>query len=110
MAFINIYSKIKFVPKFQQIFCDAVKGINAEDLPLEKGETPDDLIRKLTPVIFDPTVFPKRTNQADGVDLLLTSAVNFYEGVTQAEAEEFYDRMKNPNDSTPVSYGLNSKL
>jgi dipeptidyl-peptidase-3 len=105
------YSEDKFVPKFSaDFFADAVKGINAEDLPLEKGETPDDLIRKLTPVIFDPTVFPKRTNQADGVDLLLTSAVNFYEGVTQAEAEEFYDRMKNPNDSTPVSYGLNSKL
>jgi dipeptidyl-peptidase-3 len=105
------YSEDKFVPKFSAaFFADAVKGINAEDLPLEKGETPDDLIRKLTPVIFDPTVFPKRTNQADGVDLLLTSAVNFYEGVTQAEAEEFYDRMKNPNDSTPVSYGLNSKL
>jgi len=105
------YSEDKFVPKFSaDFFADAVKGINAEDLPLEKGETPDDLIRKLTPVIFDPTVFPKRTNQADGVDLLLTSAVNFYEGVTQAEAEEFYGRMKNPNDSTPVSYGLNSKL
>ena len=105
------YSEDKFVPKFSaDFFADAVKGINAEDLPLEKGETPDDLILKLTPVIFDPTVFPKRTNQADGVDLLLTSAVNFYEGVTQAEAEEFYDRMKNPNDSTPVSYGLNSKL
>jgi dipeptidyl-peptidase-3 len=105
------YSEDKFVPKFSAaFFADAVKGINAEDLPLEKGETPDDLILKLTPVIFDPTVFPKRTNQADGVDLLLTSAVNFYEGVTQAEAEEFYDRMKNPNDSTPVSYGLNSKL
>jgi len=105
------YSEDKFVSKFSAaFFADAVKGINAEDLPLEKGETPDDLILKLTPVIFDPTVFPKRTNQADGVDLLLTSAVNFYEGVTQAEAEEFYDRMKNPNDSTPVSYGLNSKL
>ena len=105
------YSQDKFVPKFSApFFAQAVKSIDAEVLPLEKGETPDDLIRKLTPVIFDPTVFPKRTNQADGVDLLLTSAVNFYEGVTQAEAEEFYDRMKNPNDSTPISYGLNSKL
>ncbi|HPQ12835.1 MAG TPA: dihydrofolate reductase [Paludibacteraceae bacterium] len=105
------YSQDKFVPKFSAtFFAQAVKSIDAEVLPLEKGETPDDLIRKLTPVIFDPTVFPKRTNQADGVDLLLTSAVNFYEGVTQAEAEEFYDRMRNPNDSTPISYGLNSKL
>ncbi len=86
------YSEDKFVPKFSAaFFADAVKGINAEDLPLEKGETPDDLICKLTPVIFDPTVFPKRTNQADGVDLLLTSAVNFLK-FTQAEAKIYDER------------------
>jgi dipeptidyl-peptidase-3 len=60
--------------------------------------------------MFDPNIMPKRMNQAAGVDLIKTSAVNFYEGVTQKEVENFYNKMKNPNDATPVSYGLNSKV
>lgn len=105
------YSEDKFTPEFSAAyFADAVKSIDPAKLPLQQGETVDQLIAKLSPVIFDPTVYPKRTNQADGVDLILTSANNYYEGVTQQEAEDFYANMKNPNDSTPVSYGLNSKL
>ena len=105
------YSEDKFTPEFSAAyFADAVKSIDPAKLPLQQGETVDQLIAKLSPVIFDPTVYPKRTNQADGVDLILTSANNYYEGVTQQEAEDFYAKMKNPNDSTPVSYGLNSKL
>ena len=105
------YSEDKFTPEFSAAyFADAVKSIDTAKLPLQKGETVDQLIAKLSPVLFDPTVYPKRTNQADGVDLILTSANNYYEGVTQQEAEDFYANMKNPNDSTPVSYGLNSKL
>ena len=105
------YSEDKFTPEFSAAyFADAVKSIDPAKLPLQQGESVDQLIAKLSPVIFDPTVYPKRTNQADGVDLILTSANNYYEGVTQQEAEDFYAKMKIPNDSTPVSYGLNSKL
>ena len=80
-----------------------------EKLPLNGG-TVDDLLATLVPVIFDPNILPKRTNQAAGVDLLQTSACNYYDGVTQLEAENFYAKMKNPNDAEPISYGLNSKL
>ena len=106
------YSEDKFTPDFsEKFFTEAVKSIDADKLPLENGETCKKLIDKLIPVIFDPTVYPKRTNQAEGVDLIKTSANNYYgAGITQAEVEIFYGKMKNPNDSTPVSYGLNSKL
>lgn len=83
---------------------------DAKLLPLEKGQTADQLCAELFPVIFDPAVMPKRVNQADGEDLVLTSACNYYDGVTQKEAERFYSDMKDPKDETPVSYGLNSRL
>ncbi|HEY5589702.1 MAG TPA: dihydrofolate reductase [Paludibacter sp.] len=106
------YSEDKFVPEFsEKFFAEAVKSIDPSKLPLSEGETVGALITKLTPIIFDPTIYPKRTNQAEGVDLIKTSANNYYgDGVTQAEVEAFYAKMKNPNDSTPISYGLNSKL
>ena len=105
------YSGDKFVPEFsQEFFAEAVKSLDPKLLPLMEGETPEALIEKLTPVIFNPSTYAKRTNLAAGQDLLLTSACNYYEGVTQAEAEAFYGAMKNPNDTTPISYGLNSKL
>lgn len=105
------YSGDKFVPEFsQEFFAEAAKSLDPKLLPLMEGETPEALIEKLTPVIFDPSTYAKRTNLAAGQDLLLTSACNYYEGVTQAEAEAFYGAMKNPNDTTPISYGLNSKL
>ena len=105
------YSEDKMMPEFSEaFFSKAVKSIKPTLLPLQKGETVNQLIAKLTPILFDPKVMPKRTNQADGEDLILTSANNYYEGVTQKEAEEFYAKMKNPDDSTPISYGLNSKL
>jgi dipeptidyl-peptidase-3 len=105
------YSMDKFSTEFSaSYFAEAVKSIDSSKLPLTKGETVDMLISKLTPVLFDPKLYPKRTNQAQGVDLIKTSASNYYEGVSQAEVEAFYGKMKNPADSTPVSYGLNSKL
>jgi len=105
------YSEDKFIPDFtSSYFAKVVKSIDPLKLPLAKDESVEKLITKLTPVIFDPKVYPKRTNQAEGVDLIKTSANNYYEGVTQPEVEAFYGKMKNPNDSTPVSYGLNSKL
>ncbi len=107
------YSSDKFVPKFsQEFFAEAVKSVDANKLPLREGETVEAMIANLTPIIFDPTVMPKRTNQADGQDVVVTSAGNYYSGVTQAEAEAFYARMKanDPNKNTPISYGLNSRL
>ena len=70
----------------------------------------EQLYEEVAPVIFDPKVMPKRVNQAAGEDLVLTSACNYYDGVTQQEAEAFYSAMKDPKDETPVSYGLNSRL
>lgn len=108
------YSEDKFTPEFSKaFFADAIKSIDAGKFKnvLQTGETVDNLIDKLTPIIFDPTVMPKRTNQAEGADLIQTSSVNYYgEGITQAEVEAFYGTMKNPSDLRPISYGLNSKL
>lgn len=106
------YSEDKFAPDFSKdFFAKAVLSIDAAKLPLEQGETAQQLVDKLTPVIFDPTLYPKRTNQADGVDLIQTSGNNYYgDGVTQKEVEDFYGKMKDPNDPRPISYGLNSKL
>ena len=105
------YSSDKILPAFsQEFFAEAVKSVDAAKLPLREGETVEQLIATLTPIMFDPTVMPKRTNQADGEDVVATSAGNYYDGVTQAEAEAFYAAMKDPNDATPISYGLNSRL
>ena len=106
------YSEDKFAPQFTAAyFKKVVKSIPPSKLPLSKGETVDALVTKLTPILFDPTIYPKRTNQAEGVDLIKTSANNYYgDNVSQAEVEAFYGKMKDPNDNTPVSYGLNSKL
>ena len=105
------YGCDKFVPGFsQEFFVDAVKSLDPKKLPLTEGATVDDLLNTLVPVIFDPTVMPKRVNQAAGEDLIATSACNYYDGVTQAEAEAFYSNMKDPKDETPISYGLNSRL
>ena len=101
------YGTEKFVPNFSQEFLkQAVLGIDAKLLPLAKGQTAEQLCAELFPVIFDPTVMPKRVNQADGEDLVLTSACNYYDGVTQKEAESFYSALKDPKDETPVSYWL----
>lgn len=105
------YSMDKFTPEFTQKFFDAqVRKIDAKKLPLAKGQSVSAFLKVIDPVIFDPTVMAKRVNQADGVDLILTSANNMYEGVTQKEVEDFYNKMKDPNDPTPVSYGLNARL
>ena len=105
------YSTDKFVPGFgQEFFEKAVKSVDTRYLPLQKGETVNQLLANISPVIFDPTIDAKRVNQAEGEDLVLTSAGNYYDGVIQAEAEAFYNKMKNPNDLRPVSYGLNSRL
>lgn len=105
------YGCEKFVPGFTPEFLkSALENMDLQKLPIEKGQTLSQLCDEIFPVIFDPKVMPKRVNQADGEDLVETSACNYYEGVTQKEAEDFYNAMKDPNDSTPVSYGLNSRL
>ena len=105
------YGSEKFVPGFApEFFKEAVLSVDVSTLPLAEGQTAEQLCDELSSVIFDPTVMPKRVNQAAGEDLVLTSACNYYDGVTQKEAEDFYNAMKDPKDETPVSYGLNSRL
>lgn len=105
------YAADKFVPGFTpEFFKSALQSVDVSTLPLAEGETLETLCDEVFPVIFDPKVMPKRVNQADGEDLVLTSAANYYAGVTQKEAEAFYAKMKNPNDTTPVMFGMNSRL
>jgi dipeptidyl-peptidase-3 len=105
------YSEDKFIPAFTENFLKSeIMLLNDTLLPLQAGESKESFIQNIFPIIFNPDVFSKRTNQANGVDLILTSSVNFYEGVNQSEVEDFYAKMVNPNDLTPISYGLNSKL
>ena len=105
------YGCEKFVPGFTpEFFRQALLSVDAATLPLAEGQTVEQLYEEVAPVIFDPKVMPKRVNQAAGEDLVLTSACNYYDGVTQQEAEAFYSAMKDPKDETPVSYGLNSRL
>ena len=105
------YGCEKFTPGFTpDFFRKAVQSVDASALPLAGGQTVEQLCEEVFPVIFDPGVMPKRVNQAAGEDLVLTSACNYYEGVTQKEAEDFYNALKDPKDETPVSYGLNSRL
>ena len=105
------YSEDKILPKFsKEYFTTIVKSVDPGRMPFRDGMAADETLTEIVPVMFDPNIMPKRMNQAAGVDLIKTSAVNFYEGVTQKEVENFYNKMKNPNDATPVSYGLNSKV
>jgi dipeptidyl-peptidase-3 len=106
------YGNDKFVPTFTSEFLkQAILDIDASKLPLDEGQTAEELYEQIFPVIFDANVMPKRVNQADGEDLVVTSAANYYAGgVTQEEAEAFYNAKKNPNMETPISYGLNSRL
>jgi len=105
------YSEDKFSPQFPEAFLkEAVLAIDSAKLPLSGNESVDAFIQRIFPVIFDPNLFAKRSNQEDGVDLIQTSSNNFYEGVTQAEVEAFYKKMADPADLQPVPYGLNSKV
>jgi len=107
------YGCEKFVPGFSRVWlADALMKCDAKKLPLRSGESVCEMAHELLPIIFDPDVMAKRVNKADGEDLVMTSACNFYDGVTQQEAEDFYNQMKarNKDDREPVSYGLNSTL
>lgn len=105
------YGCEKFQPMFTRaFFIEAVKASDCSLLPIVTGMTVDELIEELVPVIFDPEVLPKRVNKAEGQDLILTSACNYYEGVTQEEVEQFYDSKKRNAGSHAPSFGLNSRL
>lgn len=101
------YGCEKFEPGFtQEYFEQLVRGIPADKLPMAA----DELLGTICPVIFNPDILPKRVNKASGEDLVKTSACNFYQGVTQQEAEEYYKALKSQAGSQPPSFGLNSTL
>lgn len=106
------YSTDKFSPEFSETFFkEQVNALPENLLPLNPGETRAQLIATLSPVIFDPTVMPKRVNQDGSGDVVANSASNLYgEGVTQAEVEAYYASLKDPNDPEPISYGLNARV
>lgn len=105
------YSNAKIVPEFtSEYFKTLVEGCEKDKLPLQKDESIEALIKKLTPIIFDPSVAAKKVNQNSDEDMVVNSATNFYEGVTQSEVEEFYSKMVDKTNPTPISFGLNSKV
>ncbi len=99
------YSMDKFIPEFSRGFLSA----EIAKLPADKQPAPGQ-IAQLNEVIFNPDVLPKRVNQAEGQDLIQTSACNFYDGLTQPQVEAYYAALKDPNDPTPISWGLNTRL
>ncbi|MFA5694754.1 MAG: dihydrofolate reductase [Bacteroidia bacterium] len=105
------YSEDKIMPQFtQDYFVTVVKSVDPGRMPFRDGMAADETLNEILPVMFDPAVMPKRMSQTPGSDIVATSAVNFYEGVTQQEVEAFYNAMKDPANETPLSYGLNSKV
>ena len=106
------YANIKHTPGFNQAYFEEIVNATAStaNFPLGEGQNVAQLIEELSPILFDPTIAPKKVNTANGVDTVLTSAVNFYEGVTEKEVLDFYAAKADRADTTPPSYGLNSKL
>ena len=105
------YGCEKFIPGFTPEYLkEVLLTIDPSLLPVADGQSVEEFYAEISPAIFDSSYMAKRVNQADGEDVVVTSACNYYDNVTQAEVEEFYGRLKNPNDKTPVSYGLNSRL
>ena len=106
------YGCEKFQPTFSaDEFKQALQAVPQSELPLAQGQTLGELCSEVFPIMFDPTVMPMRVNQADGDDLIKTSACNYYApGISQAEAEEFYTQRKPTGDPRPVMMGMNSRL
>ena len=105
------YGCDKFKPGFTPGYLrNMVMALPEQVLPLSEGQTREQLCDELFPVIFDPEVMPMRVNKSDGDDLVVTSACNYYEGVTQKEVEDYYQALKDGAGDRPVSFGLNSKL
>ena len=105
------YGCEKFKPEFSEpFFRNILNKVDSRRLPLESGESVEELADKLVRIMFDADYLPKRVNKADGDDLVMTSACNYYEGVTQDEAEDYYNSLKEKAGNNPPSFGLNSKL
>ncbi|MGE5796525.1 MAG: dipeptidyl-peptidase 3 family protein, partial [Ignavibacteria bacterium] len=105
------YSNKKFQPDFpEEYFAELVKGSDAKMLPLAEGENAESFLKRMTPIIFDPNIATMKVSQDSKNDLVKSSAVNFYEGVTQKEVEAFYNKIQDKDDPRPVWYGLNSKV
>lgn len=105
------YSSDKIMPEFPQAyFAELLKGVDVSLLPVKSGETKEAFIARMTPILFDPKIAPKKVNLDASKDLITNSAVNFYEGVNQQEAIAFYEKMTDKKSKTPVMLGLNSKL
>lgn len=106
------YSTDKFTPEFSEsFFIEQVGALKEDKLPLAAGQSREQMIKELVPVIFDPSVMAKRVNQDGSQDVIVTSANNLYgEGVTQSEVENYYNSLKKADDPTPISYGLNSRI
>ncbi|MFW5886667.1 MAG: dipeptidyl-peptidase 3 family protein [Bacteroidota bacterium] len=105
------YSTDKFLPGFStEYFKQLLNEISIEKLPLEKGETKDEFLEKLIPVMFDPSIDAKRVNQDTEKGLVKGSASNFYENVTAEEVEQYYKKIKDPTNHRQVEHGLNTKL
>jgi dipeptidyl-peptidase-3 len=106
------YMSGKLMPEFsQQSFEKYVKSVAGKGtLPLNEEQSVEQLVSLLTPILFDPTIAPKMVNQSANTDNVVASAVNYYEGVTEQEVEDFYNSKVNADPKRPVSWGLNSKL
>lgn len=106
------YGEEKFLPEFTPaFFAEAVTSLPASEVPVREGQSVEDFIAELIPVMFDPAIYAKKVNQNPAEDAILTSGNNYYQdGITQKEVEAFYAAMKDANDPRPVPYGLNSRL
>jgi dipeptidyl-peptidase-3 len=105
------YASDKFNPNFTaDYFKQLIAQADPSKLPVAKGETADQFLGKIIPVMFDPNILPKKVSKDAEKDMVLNSAVNFYEGIDQKEAEAYYKNMRKPHDNEPLSYGLNSRL
>lgn len=106
------YSEDKFKPDFTaEYFAACIRRLDEKNIPLRKNQTVDQWLAEITPIIFRPDIMPKRTVQSADIDPIVASSNNYYEGdITLEEVESFYANMKKPDDPTPVSYGLNSRL
>ncbi len=105
------YANKKFIPEFStEYFTNLLQNSDGKLLPITDNQTIDDLRAKLIPIMFNPNIDVQKVNLSPGVDLIKASAVNFYEGTSQKEVENYYKNLSVKNDTTPVWYGLNSKM
>ena len=105
------YGGEKFRPDFSEEYWEKIiRMMNSDSLPLKEGQTVDEMVSHLKQVIFDPIILSKRVNKTEGEDLVVTSACNFYQNVTQDEVEAFYGQLKVDGEAQPPSWGLNSRL